>query len=332
MYKVSAQCIQDTEFNAEIVSNASLKGCDVTGDTVAASVDIDEYEDFFRSLFELFDLDANGENAIRIIQSKYAFFTQEEYGNRILDYFASKGVVKYTSVDKVAFLPDIQERMNVWEEIKKKVKFQSRYLVDLDDYELEKLVDIDTSLPLGTRLYRARIVPEGHKYLQKDAMGVPPTLKTVAGRANPIGIPYLYLCKDVDTTYYEVRAALQDRISVGGFFTVRELSIVSFDSNISLYEEYTSAGDLVDGIVRNSVLESIRIDLSKPLRRYDTELDYVPTQFICEYCRIKLHADGVTFESSLHPGGQNYVLFSLDAAVCQSVKTHTVDKIMIKAK
>lgn len=331
MYKISAQCIQDVEFKAEIVNNASLSGCDVTGDLVAVSVDIDEYEDFFRSLFELFDLDPNGESAVHIIQSRYSFFTHEEYGNQILDYFASKGIAKYASVDKVAFLPDIQERMNVWEEIKKKVKFQSRYLVDLDDYELEKLVDIDTSLAPGTRLYRARIVPEGHKYLQKDAMGVPPTQKAIAGRANPIGIPYLYLCKDVDTTYYEVRAALQDRISVGSFITVRELSIVSFDSNISLYEEYASSGNLVDGIVRKRVLESIRVDLSKPLRRYDTELDYVPTQFICEYCRIKLHADGVTFESSLHPGGQNYVLFSSDAVICQLVKTHTVDQIVIKA-
>lgn len=331
MYKISAQCIQDVEFKAEIVNNANLSGCDVTGDLVAVSVDIDEYEDFFRSLFELFDLDPNGESAVHIIQSRYSFFTHEEYGNQILDYFASKGIAKYASVDKVAFLPDIQERMNVWEEIKKKVKFQSRYLVDLDDYELEKLVDIDTSLAPGTRLYRARIVPEGHKYLQKDAMGVPPTQKAIAGRANPIGIPYLYLCKDVDTTYYEVRAALQDRISVGSFITARELSIVSFDSNISLYEEYASSGNLVDGIVRKRVLESIRVDLSKPLRRYDTELDYVPTQFICEYCRIKLHADGVTFESSLHPGGQNYVLFSPDAVICQLVKTHTVDQIVIKA-
>lgn len=332
MYKISAQCIQDAELRAEINNNASLVGCDVTGDALAASVDIDEYEDLFRSLFELFDLNPNGESAVQIIQSRYSFFTHEEYGNQILDYFASKGIVKYASVDKVAFLPDIQERMNVWEEIKKKVKFQSRYLVDLDDYELEEIVDIDTSLASGTQLYRARIVPEGQKYLQRDAMGTPPVLKSVAGRANPIGIPYLYLCKDQQTTYYEVRAALQDRVSVGRFITTRELSIVSFDSNISLYEEYSSAGDLINGIIRKNVLESIRVDLSKPLRRYDTELDYVPTQFICEYCRIKLHADGVTFESSLHPSGQNYVLFAPNAAVCQSVRTHVVDKITISAK
>ena len=42
MYKISAQCIQDVEFKAEIVNNANLSGCDVTGDLVAESVDIDE--------------------------------------------------------------------------------------------------------------------------------------------------------------------------------------------------------------------------------------------------------------------------------------------------
>ncbi len=332
MYKICAKCIKDIEFHAEVTNNAHLVDCDVSGDVAAPSVDIDEYEDFFRSLFSLFESNADGDLAIRIIQSEYQFFAADEYGVRVLDYFAQNGVVGYNSQDKVSFLPNIQEKLHLWAKIKEKVKHQTRYLVDLDEDELVDIVDVDTDLPAGTQLYRARIIPEGREYLQREDMGIPPVAKAAAGRANPIGIPYLYLCKDQDTTYYEVRAALQDKITVGNFVTIRKLSIVSFDTNVSLYEEYTSSGELVPGIVRKHVLEAIRADLSKPLRRYDTELDYVPTQFICEYCRVKLHADGVTFESSLHPGGQNYVLFDEDAAKCVRVKKHTVVKIDIKAK
>lgn len=332
MYKISAKCIKDTEFHAEVTNNAHLVGCDVSGDVLAPSVDIDEYEDFFKSLFSLFEPNVNGDYAIRIIQSEYQFFASGEYGSRVLDYFAHNGVVRYNSQDKVSFLPNIQEKLRLWDTIKEKVKHQTRYLVDLDEDELVDIVEADTDLPAGTQLFRARIIPEGREYLQREDMGIPPVAKTVAGRANPIGIPYLYLCKDQDTTYYEVRAALQDKITVGNFVTTRRLSIVSFDTNVSLYEEYTASGELVPAIVRKHVLEAIRADLSKPLRRYDTELDYVPTQFICEYCRVKLHADGVTFESSLHPGGQNYVLFDEDAAKCVRVKKHIVVKIDIKAK
>lgn len=329
MYKISAECILDEELRAEITTGAKLVGCDVCGDATVFSVDIDEYEDFFKSLFSLFELDINGETAIHVIQSKYSFFTTEEYGCRVLDYFAKKGIISYTSSDKVAFRPDIQEKLKLWDAIKKKVKDETRYLVDIEDSELANIVEVDASLSAGARLYRARIVPEGRAYLQKNAMGAPPSDKAVAGRANPIGIPYLYLCKEQNTTYYEVRAALQDRVSVGSFVTARDLSIVSFDTNISLYKEYTSSSDLCNGVIRKDVLEAIRKDLSKPLRRYDTELDYVPTQFICEYCRIKLRADGVTFESSLHPGGQNYVLFDKDAVTCTGVKMHVVNEIMI---
>lgn len=331
MFKVSAKCIKDTELYAEVANNAHLIGCDVSGDVAAPSVDIDEYEDFFRSLFSLFEPNLNGDFAISIIQSEYHFFTSEEYGSRVLDYFAHNGVVKYNSLDKVSFILNIREKLHLWDTIKEKVKHQTRYLVDLDEDELVDIVDVDTDLPAGTQLYRARIIPEGREYLQKSDMGIPPVTKTTAGRANPIGIPYLYLCNDQDTTYYEVRAALQDKITVGSFVTTRDLAIVSFDTNVSLYEEYVS-GDLGGGIIRKHILEAIRADLSKPLRRYDTELDYVPTQFICEYCRVKLHADGVTFESSLHPGGQNYVLFAEGAAKCVKVKKHTIVKIDIMAK
>ena len=42
--------------------------------------------------------------------------------------------------------------------------------------------------------------------LGKEEMGCPPADMATAGRANPMGIPYLYLCKNEETTYYEVRA------------------------------------------------------------------------------------------------------------------------------
>lgn len=75
--------------------------------------------------------------------------------------------------------------------------------------------------------------------------------------------------------------------------------------------------------------DSISKDLSKPLRRYDSEIEYVPTQLICEFCKEYVHADGICFKSSLYPGGVNYVLFDPKAADCVSVESHEIGTIDI---
>ena len=59
--------------------------------------------------------------------------------------------------------------------------------------------------------------------------------------------------------------------------------------------------------------------------------------FICEYCRRIVDsegetADGITFESSLHKGGRNYVLFDESAAKCIRVDSHEITKIDIDRK
>ncbi|MFZ1236062.1 MAG: RES domain-containing protein [Prevotella sp.] len=78
------------------------------------------------------------------------------------------------------------------------------------------------------------------------------------------------------------------------------------------------------------LLNAISKDMSKPLTRYDTELEYVPTQYICELC--KLHgADGICFESSLKNGGLNYVLFKENDAECIAVRAVQINEVMINA-
>ena len=96
-------------------------------------------------------------------------------------------------------------------------------------------------------------------------------------------------------------------------------------------------GKLKETIIKKKVIEAISSDLSKPLRRYDSEIEYVPTQLICEYCRRIVDsegatADGITFESSLHKGGRNYVLFDESAAKCIRVDSHEITRIDIDRK
>ena len=51
------------------------------------------------------------------------------------------------------------------------------------------------------------------------------------GRANPQGIPYLYLSTRKETALSEVRPWLRSLISIGQFKIVRQLTIVDFSSD-----------------------------------------------------------------------------------------------------
>lgn len=66
--------------------------------------------------------------------------------------------------------------------------------------------------------------------------------------------------------------------------------------------------------------DRISRDLSKPMRRYDSELEYIPTQFICEYIKVFTGAKGIRFRSSLHEQGNNIVFFEPELMECKSVK------------
>lgn len=165
-------------------------------------------------------------------------------------------------------------------------------------------------------------------------MGCPPKERATPGRANPLGIPYLYLCNKVETTYYEVRAVYLDRISIGRFRILRDLNIVDFSNKINLFYAYSGAEsneDLQEIVKRKILFDKISTDLSKPLRRFDTEIEYVPTQLICEYCKQN-GADGIRFNSSLHQGGTNVVLFNSVDAKCTRVLTHEIKNVKIESR
>jgi hypothetical protein len=59
-----------------------------------------------------------------------------------------------------------------------------------------------------------------------------------------------------------------------------------------------------------SLLEQFSRDLSKPVRPHKSELEYLPTQFICEYIK-SLRYKGIIFNSSFG-NGVNYVAFDTD--------------------
>ena len=331
--KICANCFNDIEIKESVEGmpreNGICECCGAEGDVV----DISEVEDFFCELLSLFEKDDKGCPVSVIIEQDWNIFSSIVSSDKILGDILNRNNFAYSINDNVSYIQDVKECLNVWDELKKEVRTEKRYFSNVGAFDWSAYIKSNVKINKGTIYYRSRVIPADKKELKRKEMGCPPADKATAGRANPIGIPYLYLCDNIDTTFYEIRAVYLDKVSVGRFVIQRDLDLVNFNTSTNLFYAFNSENndDLIEFIKHTFLFKKISADLSKPLRRYDTEIEYVPTQLICEYCK-HTGADGIMFKSSLHQTGTNIVLFNKDDAKCTKVYTKEITNVTITGK
>jgi len=121
-----------------------------------------------------------------------------------------------------------------------------------------------------------------------------------------------------------------DELSIGTFHLKDEYSsvkIVDFTEETPLFQPTRINHTIKAKLLR----ERISADLSKPMRRYDSDVDYIPTQFICEFISVYTGAKGIQFQSSLHADGKNLVIFDQDLMQCEEVVLKKVNKLELQA-
>lgn len=133
--------------------------------------------------------------------------------------------------------------------------------------------------------------------------------KAIEGRANPKGIPYLYLASNRETALAEVRPWIGSYISVGQFTILRELRIVNCTTTGKgfIYFKEPPAKEREE-----AVWAGIDRAFAKPVTQSDDVADYAPTQAIAELFKIN-GCDGIAYRSSLGKG-HNIALFDVKAA------------------
>lgn len=130
------------------------------------------------------------------------------------------------------------------------------------------------------------------------------------GRANPKGIPYLYLASNRETALAEVRPWIGSLVSVGQFKTLRDLKIVNCTTerkSIKIYFQEPPPEEREE-----HVWTAIDRAFAKPITPRDDVADYVPTQVLAELFKVN-DFDGVAYRSSLGDG-HNLALFDIQAA------------------
>jgi RES domain-containing protein len=227
------------------------------------------------------------------------------------------------------------DHISEWTNFTEEIKFHNRYFpqcVPNENALLQALVARTRDIGTDVTLFRGRQAHDPGSVFAPSDMGAPPRTSASPGRANPLGVPYLYLSLEEETCVYEVRPGTLAHVSLGEFHTLRDLKVADLaNSNPPSFFDVSDPSNIdiqVQQILSHRYVSTLGHELSRPLSAYDTELEYVPTQYICEFAKAH-DLDGILYESSLKAGGCNLVLFDVAAAVCVNVRDVRVSDIYI---
>lgn len=347
--KVCNDCFKDIEIKSFIeVTSTTIGKCDCC-EKESKLIELSELQPFFSKFFSIFKYDENiGKALIDVIQEDWDIFSSHDNGSTILNDFENiiidltiqLGLVHsnfpVNSKIKVSYIDEIQESVDYWEELKSDLKHKRRFLTNLgnlEDFGWDTAFNVFSAIDSNTTLYRSRINQDDSiQPYRINEMSSPPEIKSSAGRANPQGIPYLYLSRDLKTTLYESRATFLDYVSIGEFKFEDDYAfeIVDFTKEESPFND---TDEIIKFTKNKFIRKVVSQDLSKPLRRYDSDLEYIPTQFICEYIRFfATPAIGIQFSSSLDKNGVNIVLFDDSKIKCINVSVHQISRIDIDSR
>ena len=204
-----------------------------------------------------------------------------------------------------------------WEEFKKSLRNINRFHNDYINLELlrEILRIAKISIPAGECFYRARVSNEkGKAGFKRKEMWAPPDDIASPGRANSKGQSCLYLSNRKKTTVKEIRAHAFDYVTIATFKLNREINVLDLCS-ITHNSPFYANTDKVDFLINEQILHAIERDLAKPMSRWDSELDYLPTQYISDFAKFCGY-DGVRYYSTFDKDAYNIALFNSNVCSC----------------
>jgi len=233
---------------------------------------------------------------------------------------------------RASFIPSPSYRSEglvQWETLRDEMMYRNRWFLDmsLDTDRLKQLLDHLPAVGLPNLWYRARILA-GNEAYGIDKMGAPPNRIASHGRANPAGIPYLYLGSQPDTAAAEIRPHTGEVACVADF-TIPEIQAVDLRAPRRLVSPFILEDASAIGQLRADLpfLERLGEELTRPVLPSGAAIDYIPSQYLCEFIK-KSGFDGVVYRSSVSEG-INLALFDPAKARGGEVALYAVTKVSL---
>lgn len=190
-------------------------------------------------------------------------------------------------------------------------------------------------LRAGHRLCRAQVAHSEYDDpdagpLPRPAMPdrmVPLAYAASDGRANPRGIPCLYMADDRHTAIAEVRPWIGSLVSVAIMRTRRDQCIVDVRDDTARTPIYLD-GEPPPTEREASVWCHVARAFREPVLREDNRAGYAATQIIAEAFRDHGY-DGIAYGSGFGKGRTNIVLFDIAAAELEVRELHEIKNVQL---
>ncbi|MFT4471444.1 RES family NAD+ phosphorylase [Arthrobacter sulfonylureivorans] len=223
-----------------------------------------------------------------------------------------------------------------WEDLRDEMMHGNRWFLeepmDMDRIAelLNQLITPQSSLE-NLAWYRARLTSNDVPYELKD-MGAPPPHLAGHGRANPAGIPYLYLGSTRATSVAELRPHTGERACVAEFeLASSELKFADLRDPRGLISPlFGDESQIIKLRADLPLLERLGDELTRPVQPRGAPYEYIPTQYLCEYIKT-CGFDGVLYRSSVSSDdGINIAMFRPELAKAVHIEEVSVEQVSVR--
>lgn len=326
-----SNCFNDAFLKTVIIQKSkSLGNCDFCQMKDTNIINPEELNDYFQPLLDLYETAGkNGKSIAQLLKNDWVLFTSLDDG-KVIRLLESIFDMKFNGLFISKQNGDEANILN-WNDFKIELKYNNRYFPkNAPNYEhLAELLPYNLSAyeSIPKYLYRARVNIDT-EIIDIFEMGKPPEKISTAGRANPIGIPYLYTASNIKTAIAEIRPHRGDNITVATFEVRELLTLVDLRNPRETISPFKLDENGLNQIFINlNYLCHLGDELSKPILPREAHLEYLSSQYLCELIK-HCGYDGVIYKSSVGDG-DNYAIFSDNKLKAIETKVYSVDNVEI---
>lgn len=325
-------CFNDRGLRRQIIPLLAqeIGNCPTCGAEDEDLVNAIELGDYFESLCGIYTTAEDGKMLVDwLIRDWCIFSVDRAIANNLLVEILNDGERARQKVKPSALCDS--DRLDHWAQLRDELRYRNRFFPE-SDFEHDRLEELLGSLMFDSEVweeswYRARIENSGTLYPPKE-MGAPPGELATHGRANPAGIPYLYLGSTATTAVAEVRPHPGEMVCVAEFTVPRGLKVVDLRNPRELVSPFLLGEESI-APMRGDIafLERLGQELTTPVLPNAVAIDYIPSQYLCEFIK-KCGYVGVVYSSSVSDG-MNLAIFTDGKAVIGEIVEYSVDAVNV---
>lgn len=323
-----SNCFNDEFLSKQIKDLSKQHGdCDYCKTKNIETINPIELSDYFQPLIDLYNVSDEGKFLVDLLKKDWVLFLKLEIdlANQLIEDILE------TKFDNL-YIQKKNDESGIlnWQEFKNELKHINRYFpIKAPSHEHLRWLFDNLILPnyrVPNYLYRARI-NEDENPVTIDYMGKPPAKISTAGRANPIGIPYLYTASNISTAIAEIRPHKGDSVTVAKFDILEPLKLADLRNPRQSISPFTlkDEDELNQIYLDLDYLCHLGEELSKPILPREAHLEYLSSQYLCELIK-HCGFDGVVYKSSVGDG-DNFAIFYDEKLKASEVECYQVNNV-----